>query len=46
MNGYTLIFIVALVVPLAVAAVILSWGLFRGAASLTHHSFHWRNPRG
>lgn len=46
MNGYTLIFIVALVIPLAVAAIILSWGVFRVAASLSHHSFHRHNSRG
>jgi hypothetical protein len=46
MNGYMLIFIVAIVVPLAATAIILSWELFRAAVSLSHHSFHRHNPHG
>jgi hypothetical protein len=46
MNGYSLMFMVVLIIALAAAAGVLSWGLLRGVSSLSHHRLHRRGHRG
>jgi hypothetical protein len=42
MNGDSLIFMVVLMIALAAAAGVLSWGLIRGVSSLSRHCHHRR----
>lgn len=45
MNGYSLIFMVVLIVALALIAAVLSWGIINGFSRLSHNPFPKRNHR-